>query len=161
MDNEINIPLNENQAIVLFELITELNKKATETSAEEIVISEIEWVLEKQLVETFDSNYREIVQQAKDKLEEVYYFKKEWLIELLKEQASTVSLDQLKKMKTERWFKKRYIRFVNSVNANQKDAKWQFAKNIILEHKIEGTIIVDILKDGRIGGFELYNELDS
>lgn len=159
MNNEINITLNNNQAIILFELITELNKKVKENSAEEIVLSTIECSLEKQLSAAFSPNYSDVLQQVKDKLEAVYYFKKEWLIELLKEQAPTISLDQLKEMKTERWLKKPYIQFINSDNANQKVAEWQIKQNLVLEHKAEGTIILDILKDGSIGGFELYNQL--
>jgi len=90
------------------------------------------------------------------------YFKKEWLIELLKEQKSkrTDLILQLEKMDKTQWIKKPYIRFINSKKANQKGAEWQFDENIVLEHKTEGTIVLDILKDGRIGGFELLNELD-
>ena len=58
------------------------------------------------------------------------------------------------------WLKRPYIRFVNSEKANQKDSEWQFETTIELTHKTEGIIRVDILKDGRIGGFELDNELD-
>jgi len=90
------------------------------------------------------------------------YFKKEWLIELLKKQKpkSTDLILQLEKMNETQWIKQPYIRFVNSKNANQKGAQWQFDENIVLEHKTQGTIVLDILKDGRIGGFELLNELD-
>ena len=90
------------------------------------------------------------------------YFKKEWLIELLKEQEPkrTDFILQLEKMDKTQWIKQPYIRFVNDKNANQKGAEWQFVENIVLDHKTEGTIVLDILKDGRIGGFELLNELD-
>jgi len=90
------------------------------------------------------------------------YFKKKWLIDLLENQNPTQTnlITQLKEMKAKRWLKQPYIRFVNNENANQKGAEWQFEDNIVLEHKTEGTIVLDILKDGRIGGFELLNELD-
>ncbi len=90
------------------------------------------------------------------------YFKKEWLIELLKEQKPKREdlILQLEEMTVSEWIKKPYIRFVNGENANQKGAEWQFDENIVLEHKTEGTIVLDILKDGRIGGIELLNELD-
>ena len=90
------------------------------------------------------------------------YIDKDLIIELLKEQApnSEKQIKQLQYMAELKWIKNPYIRFVDNVNANKKDAEWQFKKNIVLEHKTEGTIILDILKDGEIGGFELVKELD-
>ncbi len=90
------------------------------------------------------------------------YFKKEWLIELLKEQKPKREglVLQLEEMTASEWIKKPYIRFVSGKNANQKGAQWQFQENIVLEHKTQGIIVLDILKDDRIGGFELLDELD-
>ncbi len=162
MGKEINITLNKNQAIVLFELVAELGKTVKEHSAEEIVLSEIECALEKQLIEPFDANYSAILNNAKNKLEQIYYINKQTLIDLLENQhpKQTNLIVQLKEMKAEKWLKKPYIRFVNGDKANQQGAEWQFEENIVLEHTTEGTIVLDILKDGRIGGFELLNELD-
>ena len=129
---------------------------------------EIECLLEKQLTAPFEPNYKEIVAKAKDAITasteklNTPYFKKEWLIDLLKEQKTKREdlILQLEKMDKTQWIKQPYIRFVNSKNANQKGAQWQFKENIVLEHKTQGTIVLDILKDGSIGGFELLNELD-
>ncbi len=59
-----------------------------------------------------------------------------------------------------KWKNKAYYQFVDSSNANQDGAEWQFEENIILEHETLGTIIIDLLKDKRIGGIEFYNNLD-
>jgi hypothetical protein len=37
---------------------------------------------------------------------------------------------------------------------NKKGAEWQFDENIVLEHDKLGTIVIDFLKDKRIGGIE-------
>jgi len=47
-----------------------------------------------------------------------------------------------------------YIYFVNADNAGQPNSEWQFEENIILEDRKEGTIILDVLTDNRIGGIE-------
>jgi uncharacterized protein YuzE len=51
------------------------------------------------------------------------------------------------------WESKAYYYFVNSENANKPGAEWQFDKNISIED-VKGDIVLDILKDGRIGGIE-------
>ena len=58
------------------------------------------------------------------------------------------------------WESKAYYKFVNSKNANKKGAEWQFDENIVLEHDKLGTIILDYLKDKRIGGIEFLEYLD-
>lgn len=58
------------------------------------------------------------------------------------------------------WENKAYFRIVNSDNANKSGAEWQFKENIIIEHEKIGTIIIDYLKDKRIGGIEFYELLD-
>ncbi len=84
------------------------------------------------------------------------YFKIEWIAELISEQEpDRIDLiEQLNKFERRSWFRQAYIRFVNNSNPNQKGSEWQFAENIVLEHETEGTIVLDILKDGRIGGIE-------
>jgi hypothetical protein len=52
-----------------------------------------------------------------------------------------------------------YIYFVNGDNPNQPNSEWQFEENITLEDKINGTIILDILKGNRIGGMEFLKYL--
>ena len=44
--------------------------------------------------------------------------------------------------------------FVNPTNANQTGSEWQFETSITLIHPEMDDIILDILKDGRIGSIE-------
>jgi hypothetical protein len=55
-----------------------------------------------------------------------------------------------------RWLGNAYFQFVDSTNANQIGAEWQFEENIVIEHPEKGTIIIDYLKDNKIGGIEFY-----
>ena len=59
-----------------------------------------------------------------------------------------------------KWKNKAYFQFVNSENPNKVGSEWQFLDNIIFEHEKFGTIILDLLKDNRIGGLEFYELLD-
>lgn len=58
------------------------------------------------------------------------------------------------------WTSKGYYRFVESTNANQIGAEWQFDENIVLEQDNEGDIVLDFLKNGQIGGIEFIGLLD-
>jgi uncharacterized protein YuzE len=89
------------------------------------------------------------------------YFDIEWIIELIKEQEPD-RLDlihQLVKSEKKKWIRQPYIRFVSAERPNLPDLEWQFDENIVLEHVTEGTIVLDILKDGRIGGIEFVNQI--
>jgi hypothetical protein len=46
-----------------------------------------------------------------------------------------------------------YVQFVSAERPNQPGSAWQFRENIALEAP-EGTVVLDVLKDGRIGGVE-------
>ena len=83
-------------------------------------------------------------------------FKIEWIIELIKEQESerTDLIEQLENSEIKEWIRQAYVRFVSGFRPNQPNSEWQFEENIELEHPTEGTIVLDILKDGRIGGIE-------
>ena len=80
----------------------------------------------------------------------------QWIIKLISEQEPhrIDLIEQIGKIKKKKWVRQPYVQFVNSSNPNQEGSEWQFEENIILEHETEGTIILDILKDGRIGGIE-------
>ncbi len=164
INSKITIELDKNKALVLFELIVKLTESENYESAEQNVLNEIECLLEKQLSEPFEPNYLEIIAKARNQIQhtENNYFKKNVLIELIKEQMSNRIdlIAQLQNIKTKKWLKKPYINLVDNKNANQKGAEWQFKESIVLEHKAEGTIVLDILKDGRIGGFELIDQLE-
>lgn len=51
------------------------------------------------------------------------------------------------------------IRFVNSDNANEPGADWQFRETIDLKDGRFGFVKLDVLKDNRIGGIEFYSRL--
>jgi len=52
-----------------------------------------------------------------------------------------------------------YIHFVSPRRANKPNAEWQFARNVTLEDPKKGELILDVLKDGRIGGVEFLGIL--
>lgn len=49
-----------------------------------------------------------------------------------------------------------YVRFVSGANPNQPGSEWQFERNLILEHPEHGEVVLDVLRDGRIGGIEMW-----
>lgn len=52
-----------------------------------------------------------------------------------------------------------YIYFVEALNPNEPGSEWQFETNVILEHETEGDLVLDILKDHRVGGVEFLAKL--
>jgi len=89
------------------------------------------------------------------------YFYIEWIIELILEQEPerTDLIEQLRRSEWKKFFRRPYIRFVSGERPNQPGSEWQHEESIVLEHESEGTIVLDILKDGRIGGIELVNQI--
>ncbi len=89
------------------------------------------------------------------------YFKIEWIIDLISEQEPERKdlIEQLNKVEIKSWVGQPYIHFVSGQNPNQEGSEWQFEENIVLEHETEGTIVLDILKDGRVGGIEQLNQI--
>jgi hypothetical protein len=55
------------------------------------------------------------------------------------------------------WQSKAYYQFVDSTNANQVGAEWQHKDCLVI---VEVDIVIDLLKDGRIGGIEFISFLD-
>jgi hypothetical protein len=51
------------------------------------------------------------------------------------------------------------VYFVDPARANQAGSAWQFDRNELLEDTEFGDVVVDVLKDGRIGGIELLDVL--
>lgn len=85
----------------------------------------------------------------------------EQIIELIKEQEPD-RLDliaELEKSERKKWIRQPYIYFVSGERPNQPGSEWQFDESIVLEHETEGTIVLDILKDGRIGGIEFLSQI--
>lgn len=92
------------------------------------------------------------------KIEEVI---KELIRILEKEEPKNENLiNSLRNCSGGKWRNKAYYQFVNSENPNQIGSEWQFSDNIIIEHPEKGTIILDLLKDNKIGGIEFYELLD-
>ena len=85
-----------------------------------------------------------------------------WIADLLTEQYSeeTEIIENLKKCQEGFWKNRAYLEFVSSDNPNERDSEWQFEKNIVLEDKLEGTIILDILVENQIGGIEFLKYLE-
>ena len=52
-----------------------------------------------------------------------------------------------------------YYKFTLPKKGN-KGAEWKFYENIVLEHEFLGFIVLDVLKNGRIGGIEFMNLVD-
>lgn len=80
------------------------------------------------------------------------------IIEIL-EQQEPLRKDVIKALtecKDGQWRGNGYFQFVDNTNANQIGAEWQFEDNIVVEHPKKGTIIIDFLKNKKIGGLEFY-----
>jgi uncharacterized protein YuzE len=66
----------------------------------------------------------------------------------------------LRNCKNGKWTSNGYYQFVDSNNANQIGYKWQFDENVVLEQENKGDIVLDILKDGSIGGIEFIDQIE-
>ncbi len=88
-------------------------------------------------------------------------FQIEQIIELLREQEPDRLdlIEELEKSEKKKWIRQPYIYFVSAERPNQPGSEWQFEENIVLEHESEGTIVLDILKGGRIGGIEFVSQI--
>ncbi|MFM2388304.1 MAG: hypothetical protein RL660_3061 [Bacteroidota bacterium] len=80
------------------------------------------------------------------------------IIELVRQQEPLRKdvLKALTECRGGQWRGNAYFQFVDSANANQVGAEWQFEENIVVEHPEKGTIIIDVLKNNKIGGLEFY-----
>jgi len=87
----------------------------------------------------------------------------EKIIKLVQEQQPDRHdlVSALRNCKGGQWTSKGYYLFVDSKNANEPGAQWQFDENIVLEQENNGDIVLDILKDGRIGGIEFIDLIDN
>jgi hypothetical protein len=83
-------------------------------------------------------------------------FNPQWIIDLVKEKEPdrTDVISALSKCTSGKWESVGYIHFVNPENANEPGADWQFHESIVVEHYTEGTIVIDVLRSGKIGGLE-------
>jgi len=68
-------------------------------------------------------------------------------------------IEQLKRYERNKWIRQPYIRFVSAERPNLPSTEWQFDENIVLEDESAGTIVLDILKNGKIWGIEFVNQI--
>lgn len=85
----------------------------------------------------------------------------QWLVELTQQQMPEEKevIDSLGRCTSCLKSSRAYIYFVDGSNPNQKGSAWQFQRNIRLEDKKFGTIILDILKGNEVGGIEFLKYL--
>lgn len=53
-----------------------------------------------------------------------------------------------------------YTYFVDPANPNQPGSEWQIDTSIVVEHPTEGTLVLDVLKGPRVGGFETLARIE-
>jgi len=84
-----------------------------------------------------------------------------WLINLAKEQIPEEKevIKNLELCVRHVKESKAYYSFVDSSNPNEPDSEWQFDENMILHDEKNGEIVLDILKDKKIGGIEFLKYL--
>ncbi|WP_257387533.1 hypothetical protein [Tahibacter caeni] len=58
-----------------------------------------------------------------------------------------------------RWESRAYVHFVAPDRPNRLGSEWQFERSLMLEDTAHGTIILDILRGGRVGGAEFLSRL--
>lgn len=79
-----------------------------------------------------------------------------WLVELVRDQIPDEPwlLDALAKCTRPLSITPDYVRFVSAANPNSPGSEWQYEYSEAVEAPA-GTVVIDILRDGRIGGIEL------
>ncbi len=58
------------------------------------------------------------------------------------------------------WESRAYVRYVSSVAPNQPNSEWQFRTSVTIYHRVLGMVVIDILRDDRIGGIEFVDRID-
>ena len=58
------------------------------------------------------------------------------------------------------WESCAYVHYVSGNAPNQRDSQWQFEKNIVINHKVFGMLVIDILRGDRIGGIEFVDRIE-
>ena len=86
----------------------------------------------------------------------------EYLIRLVSEQEPERQdvVSALQNCKGGHWSENGYYSFVDSKNPNLPNSDWQHEECIVLEQLEKGDIVIDLLKNGRIGGIEFIDLID-
>ena len=84
-----------------------------------------------------------------------------WLIKLAKEQLPNQPeiADALKRCTASVHKTKGCVYFVSPEAPNEPGSEWQFDVNEVLECPKVGDVVLDVLKDGRIGGIEILRDI--
>ena len=84
-----------------------------------------------------------------------------WLVEAARKQVSEEPWlpEALARCTRCSWESPAYVHFVDPSSPNEEGAQWQCDVNIIIEHESEGVLVLDILKDRRVGGLEFLDRL--
>jgi hypothetical protein len=84
------------------------------------------------------------------------HFDIQWIIVLIKEQypERLDLIEDLNKASIKKWVRQPYVQFGPVEKPYQSSEGWDYDESIALEHPTEGTIVLDISKDGRVGGAE-------
>jgi len=53
-----------------------------------------------------------------------------------------------------------YVYFVNPKNPNKEGSEWHFSRSHEIKNTTRGCVVLDILKDGRIGGIEFVDKIN-
>ncbi len=79
-----------------------------------------------------------------------------WLVTLAREQLpeAPALADALESCTVARAESRAYLHFVDPQGPD-----WRFRENVALEHPREGTVVLDVLEDGRVGGIEMLSRL--
>ena len=87
------------------------------------------------------------------------YFQIAWIIDLVKEQEpDRVDLiEQLEKSNIRKWMRQPYVRLISDPEVAPFNHRIE--ESIPLVHETEGTIVLDILGDGRIVGIEFISQI--
>lgn len=85
------------------------------------------------------------------------------LIEIVKEQAPKFPWlpEVLGKCGAGQWESTAYVGYVSRRNPNQPGSDWQFEASIVLNHETLGMVVIDVLKDSRLGGIEFVDRIRS
>ena len=89
------------------------------------------------------------------------YFHIETIIDLMKEQFPEEFdiIEQLQNSKWKAWIRRAYVVFENEKGPKPNTFNPKIVNAIALEDDKEGTIVIDILEDGSIKGFEFVNQI--
>ncbi|SDC02680.1 hypothetical protein [Williamwhitmania taraxaci] len=85
------------------------------------------------------------------------------IIKLVKEQEPDRQdiVEALRSSKGGYWSSIGYYCFVASdIKPNKPGSNWQYDECMVIEQKEKGDIVIDLLKDGRIGGIEFIDLID-